>query len=72
MLTKLTSKNQITLPKRVMAHFADAEYFDVSEEGGKIILSPIKIRDTDAIRSKLATMGINPQDMQEAIAWARS
>lgn len=72
MLAKLTSKNQITLPKKVMTHFADTAYFEVREEAGRIVLMPIKIRDTEAIRTKLASMGIQAQDVKDAINWARS
>ncbi len=31
MLAKLTSKNQLTLPKAVISGFPNAEYFDVTE-----------------------------------------
>lgn len=33
MLAKLTSKNQITLPKAAVAGVEAAEYFDVTAEG---------------------------------------
>ncbi|MBF0095287.1 MAG: AbrB/MazE/SpoVT family DNA-binding domain-containing protein, partial [Alphaproteobacteria bacterium] len=38
MLAKLTSKNQLTLPKAVLAAVHGAEYFDVIEENGRIVL----------------------------------
>jgi len=38
MLAKKTSKNQITLPKAVISHFPDIEYFDVLEEKGRSAL----------------------------------
>ncbi len=38
MLAKLTSKNQITLPKALASKFQGAEYFAVREVDGEIIL----------------------------------
>ena len=39
MLAKLTSKNQLTLPKSVTQAVGAAEYFDVQTRDGQIILS---------------------------------
>jgi hypothetical protein len=33
-LAKKTTKNQITLPKKVVACFTGVEYFDISTDGG--------------------------------------
>ncbi len=43
MLAKLTSKNQITIPKAVISAFEGAEYFDVTEENGCIVLAPVRV-----------------------------
>ncbi len=72
MLAKLTSKNQITLPKKVIARFADTNYFEVHEEGGKIVLQPVKVRGADMVRDKLASLGITMQDVKNAVQWARN
>lgn len=71
MLAKMTSKNQLTLPKAVLASCQNTEYFDVSEEGGRIVLTPVRLNKADAVRSKLAEMGITEGDMAEAVEWAR-
>jgi hypothetical protein len=34
-LAKKTSKNQLTLPKAIVEHFPDVDYFNVREEGGR-------------------------------------
>lgn len=34
MLAKLTSKNQLTLPKSITREIGEAEYFEVKVEGG--------------------------------------
>ena len=43
MLAKLTSKNQITLPKAVASAFKGTDYFDVTHEDGRIMLTPMRV-----------------------------
>lgn len=71
MLAKRTSKNQLTLPKAIVAATGDAEYYDVSTESGRIILTPLRIQRADAVREKLAKLGITENDVQDAIEWTR-
>ncbi|MGZ5052536.1 MAG: hypothetical protein ACXWAS_15920 [Methylobacter sp.] len=71
MLAKLTSKNQLTLPKSAVQSVGQAEYFDVTVEAGRIILTPVRIQQADAVRAKLEELGIDEQDVNDAIAWAR-
>ncbi len=72
MLAKLTSKNQLTLPKAVTSAVAAAEYFDVMAENGRIILTPVRVNCADAVRAKLAELGVSEKDVADAISWARS
>jgi bifunctional DNA-binding transcriptional regulator/antitoxin component of YhaV-PrlF toxin-antitoxin module len=71
MLAKLTSKNQLTLPKSITSEIGEVEYFEVKVEGGQIILTPVKIQRANAVRSKLADLGLSAQDVIDAVAWAR-
>ncbi len=71
MLAKLTAKNQITLPKAAIANVEAAEYFDVAVENGRIVLTPVRLQQAQAVRDKLAQLGITDQDVQNAVAWAR-
>ncbi len=71
MLAKLTTKNQLTLPKAVLAAFPEAEYFDVTEENGRIVLAPVRVTRANAVRAKLADLGLTEADVAEAVAWAR-
>lgn len=71
MLAKLTSKNQLTLPKSVVQSVGRTEYYDVTVESGRIVLTPVRIQQADAVRSKLEALGIDEQDVNDAIAWAR-
>ena len=72
MLAKLTSKNQLTLPKSVVESVAAAEYFDVQVREGQIVLTPVRILRGDAVRTKLAELGLEQSDVSEAVRWARS
>ena len=72
MLAKLTSKNQLTLPKSVVEAVAATEYFDVEVREGQIVLTPVRIQRGDAVRAKLATLGLTKADVTDAVRWARS
>jgi bifunctional DNA-binding transcriptional regulator/antitoxin component of YhaV-PrlF toxin-antitoxin module len=71
MLAKVTSKNQLTLPKSVTNAVGPAEYFDVEARDGQIILTPVRIQRADAVRAKLAALDLTEQDVLDAVAWAR-
>ena len=72
MLAKLTSKNQLTLPKSVTQAVGAAEYFDVEARAGQIILTPVRIQRGDAVRAKLAELDLTDADIAGAVAWARA
>ncbi|MFC1840250.1 AbrB/MazE/SpoVT family DNA-binding domain-containing protein [Thermodesulfobacteriota bacterium] len=73
MLSKLTAKNQITIPKDVISRLPDVQYFDVSYSDGNVILKPVKVYDTDldGIRTKMQKLGISEKSVEEAVSWAR-
>jgi hypothetical protein len=71
MLTKITSKNQLTLPKSVTQAVAATEYFEVEARAGQIILTPVRIHRGDAVRAKLAELGLADGDIANAVDWAR-
>ncbi|MGD8524455.1 MAG: hypothetical protein PVF56_25145 [Desulfobacterales bacterium] len=73
MLAKMTSKNQITIPKKIIDKLPDIKYFDVELKDGLVLLKPLKVYDTnlDQIRSKMKTLGLNQNSVKEAIQWAR-
>jgi bifunctional DNA-binding transcriptional regulator/antitoxin component of YhaV-PrlF toxin-antitoxin module len=71
MLAKITSKNQLTLPKSVTQAVGATEYFDVETRAGQIILTPVRIHRGDAVRAKLAELGLADGDITQAIDWAR-
>ena len=72
MLAKITSKNQLTLPKSVTQAVGATGYFDVEARAGQIILTPVRIQRGDAVRAKLAELDLTDADMANAVAWARA
>ena len=71
MLTKLNPNNQITLPKSALASCESAEYFAVSEDNGRIILTPVPSTGANAARAALARRGVTEGDVACAVKWAR-
>ncbi len=77
MLCKMTSKNQITLPKELVSQLAGQNYFDARLENNKIILEPVIIRPVEttelaAIRDKITASGITEQSIPDIVAEARN
>ena len=71
MLAKLSNKNQITIPKVILQKIGAVEYFEVRVNDSHIVLTPVKIQQTEAIREKLAALGIKDGDVKDALTWAR-
>jgi hypothetical protein len=71
MLSKITSKNQITLPKAIMALVPKAEYFEVEAVNNCIILTPVKVTRINQVWDKLDSLGITEQDITDAVEWSR-
>jgi translation initiation factor IF-1 len=72
MLAKISSKNQLTLPKSVTQAVGPAEYFDVQTRDGQIVLTPVRIQRGDAVRAKLAELALTEADIGDAVNWART
>jgi hypothetical protein len=70
-LAKKTIRNQITLPKAVVARFAGVEYFDVSTDGECIVLRPLQKSRVEEVRTKLAQLGVGEEDVTAAVSRAR-
>jgi hypothetical protein len=74
LLTKLTSKNQVTLPAALLKKLPAAEYFDASIEDGALVLRPVRITpaaDIDMVRDRLRDSGVGPEAVRDAVRWAR-
>jgi antitoxin component of MazEF toxin-antitoxin module len=72
MLIKLNAKNQITLPKSLMQAVGPTDCFDVQAKDGQIVLTPVRFVGANAIRAKLAELGIRMTETTAAVDWART
>lgn len=76
MLCKLTRKNQLTLPKKILERFGRIEYFDAESDKNKIILTPVTITpisnlNLPDIQNKISSLGISEEDIENAVKWVR-
>ena len=75
MLAKKTSKNQLTLPKKVAGIFEGIDYFDITVKKNLIILKPVKITPAESalegVRDKIEALGLKDEDITNAIRWGR-
>lgn len=71
MLAKLTSKNQLTIPKAALLAVGPTQYFEVSSRDGAIVLTPVRVQRGDAVRLKLAQLDLAQADLDAAVEWAR-
>ena len=71
MLAKMTSKNQITLPKAVISKLPPSEYYEVEAINDCIVLTPVRVQNGDAVRRKLELLGITEQDVADAFRQTR-
>lgn len=72
MLAKRTSKNQLTLPKAVVQAVGEPEYFEIATDDGRIVLTPVRLQQAEAVRTKLDELGIKESDIKDAVAWSRN
>jgi len=74
-VAKLTSKNQLTLPAKVVREYPDVRLFDVTVREGEIVLSPLRTyRPSQALltaRKKFGELGLSDKDIAEAVSRSR-
>ena len=71
MITKKTSKNQVTLPKKVVERFPGVDYFDVRVDEAQITLVPVRPGQLDQVHARLEKLGLSERDVRGAVTWAR-
>ena len=71
MLARLTADDRLALPKALLASFPGVDCFSVTEEDGRIVLSPLRLSRADEVRKKLEELGVTEADVKDAVAWAR-
>lgn len=74
MLTKKTTKNQLTIPKALLDRLPATDYFDAEVVGDALVLRPVRMVpavDVDRVRDRLERSGVGPGDAERAVRWAR-
>jgi hypothetical protein len=73
---KLSSKNQITLPRAVIKHFPGTEYFELAQRDNELVLRPARMqvpgRALERVRDKIASFGITEDIIPGAIREVRN
>ncbi|MCF8106769.1 MAG: AbrB/MazE/SpoVT family DNA-binding domain-containing protein, partial [Desulfohalobiaceae bacterium] len=71
MLAKLTSKNQITIPKALLAQVPESTHFEVTVQDGVILLRPVHLSGDNLadVRRKMKALGLNEDAVAEAVQW---
>lgn len=79
MIARLTNKNQLTIIDPLTFDFPadlpESEFYDVTCEDGRIVLTPVSeammIKRADEAIEMIRAKGITERDVADAIAWAR-
>lgn len=72
MRARLTAGNRLTLPSAALAAVGPADWFDVTVENGRIVLTPVPASRADAVRVKVDGLGLSEAEVANAVGWARS
>jgi hypothetical protein len=74
-LAKKTSKNRLTLPKKIADRFPGVDLYDATVERNRIVLVPVKMTpiasSLESVRAKMEELGITEGDVTDALVWAR-
>jgi hypothetical protein len=73
-LVKLSSKNQVTVPRKILSQMPATQYLDVEWKDGVIVMKPVSVVEANLeyVREKMRRLGLNENSVIEAIQWARS
>jgi len=74
LLTKKTTKNQLTIPKALLDRLPPTDYFDAEVVSDALVLRPVRIVpavDIDRVRDRLEQSGVEPAEVRRAVRWAR-
>ena len=71
MRAKLKDGNQLILADEVALALHGVEFVEIEVKDNRLIFTPDPRTAADAVREKLAKIGINEQDIADAVAWAR-
>lgn len=72
MVTRLVDKREVQLPDIVLRDFKNVEFFEITSDGVRIVLTPVSASRVDLLRQKLDQLDLSEQDIEDAIRWARN
>ena len=72
MVAVLTGDNQLTIIDGVLGEFQIGDYFEVTIDDRKIVLTPIEPSPIEEVWAKIAALGITEDDVADAVKWARA
>ena len=71
MVTRLVDKREVQLPDVVLRDFKNVEFFEITSDGVRIVLTPVSASRADLLRQKLDQLDLSKQDIEDAVRWAR-
>jgi hypothetical protein len=71
MPVKLNSEKQLTLLKSITSDVPAADCFDVQVRDGPIVLKPLRMERSDAVRDKLVELELGESYIAAAVVWSR-
>ncbi len=72
MVTRLVDKREVQLPDVVLRDFKNVEFFEITSDGVRIVLTPVSTSRADLLRQKLDQLDLSEQDIEDAVRWARN
>ncbi|MDD5674066.1 MAG: hypothetical protein PHC61_07885 [Chitinivibrionales bacterium] len=72
---KLSSKNQLTLPRSIVKHFPGMRYFEIAERNNEVVLRPARMvvhgDALERVREKIRDLGLSEEMVAEAVKSVR-
>lgn len=72
MSAKRTGRNLLAITAHTLDAFPGIEDYEVVIEGGKIVLTPVKLPSQDELDRHFASLNLTEEDIKDAVAWARA
>ena len=71
MSPKSVAKDPFALPEKTSGELGPVEYVEVVAPNGQVAQTPVRLHRADAVRARLAELGLTERDVRDAVTWAR-
>ena len=72
---KMSSKNQLTLPRAIVRHFPGTSYFEIAERDNEVVLRPARMavhgETLERVREKIRGLGLTENVVSDAVKSVR-